>query len=95
MECLPSDVIKIIKYYVLESPHKRELLKKVLSKYTYKIIYNKNLSSEVITCYNKQTDIYTIACNTIIITDYELPDFDTTRDLTRYMVYSNYIYEDY
>ena len=95
MECLPSDVIKIIKYYVLESPHKKELLKRVFNEYTYKIIYNKNLSSEVITCYNKQSDIYTVAVNTIIITDYELPDFDTARELTRYMVYSSYIYEDF
>lgn len=40
LEHLPQELINIIKYYVLESPHKKELLKKIPNIYNLEIIYN-------------------------------------------------------
>ena len=72
LKCLPSDVIKLIKYYVLESPHKKELLKKVLNNYTYKITYNKKLTCEVLTCYSikSEYEMYNIVSWYIVYHNY-------------------------
>lgn len=95
LEHLPQELINIIKYYVLESPHKKELLKKIPNIYNLEIIYNWNSTSEVLTCYNKQKDLYTVFSHSIIIMDYELPERDQFTNLTQYIVYLNYLYEEY
>lgn len=40
MDKLPSEIIKIIKYYTLESPYKKELLNKDFNNYNIEIIYD-------------------------------------------------------
>lgn len=95
MDTLPSEIIKIIKYYTLESPYKKELLNKVYNNYNIEIIHDWNLISEVLTCYNITRDIYTVFSNSITITDYEYPDHDDSTKLNVYIVYIKYIYEEY